>query len=1241
MRIRAIRGQNLTSLVGPFELDFEAEPLRSAGIFAISGPTGAGKSTLLDAMCLALFDRLPRFDHADREKIGEREGEQVQYNDVRHVLRHGAAEAFAEVDFAGQDGRDYRSRWQLRRARGRSDGRLQAQSITLTDLATGQVIGDKKIETLAEIERRVGLSFDQFRRAVLLAQGDFDTFIRANAKERAELLERITGTFIYAELSRAAFQRKKQEEQALALLDERIAGAVPLPPEERQAAEAAEAAAKAVLDELDQTRAGLERERAWHEQDAKLAAHLAEAEAAAAQAQAAHAADDGARAALALHERALTVRPQFDERARCARELAELAAREQPAAKACYAATAEAEAAGAASRDAAELLADVQREADRLAPLLAEARAMDVRLERAEAAVAAAETEQARRLAERTEAEAALQRLNAAHAEATAALAEHRAWLDAHPGLHLLAGRIGPVLQDLAAATEHDRRLAELAERKAELARQRQVLAEASAGRMAELAELRRAVQADTAAIAGLQAEISAIDRPAVQERLDRCRQLRSALEALEQADGEAKRIAATLAELGDELAKLEASATHAAGEQSLAEAALPAARARLDEARRGLDLSEAAAGDAARHLRLQLQPGQPCPVCGATEHAAAPADQVLAERVLADRQRVAELEEASQALQRRSVEAATLMRACADQRPQLERQQAAARAEQARWQERRDAALADLTRHGEGLLPEHPGQDPARHLDQVEQLTREASAQLAHLAELEARLGRAQSALAERRDRLDGLAAAGDQAAEQERDLALEAERSAERLRATEAERAAVLARLAELLDGPCVAWRDQYGQDAQALAGQCRELAAAWTARTEALEACRAKIGEFGEQQGAARTTLAHRQRELQEAESVAARCQQEWQALRDARARLLDGAADAAEQAMQARLARAQAAHAQAGTALVVAERTLAVAKENVAAAGRAHAAGKVAAAEAERRLADALAELGLELADAEAAFARPEGWAEAERARLQGLANALEEQRVTCRERQRILEEHRASGIPARAVETIQEALAELAGRREAAEAIHRERLAVLINDDRIGKGQLQLIAEREARRRQADVWLRLASLIGSADGAKFRRFAQNLTLVQLLHLANLHLAELHPRYELQRAPGGDLVLQVVDRFMADEVRGVHSLSGGERFLVSLALALGLASLSSGQGIRVESLFIDEGFGALDAQSLGMALSVLERLQATGRRVGVISHVEEMKERIAVRVEVTPQGSGRSTLTVTSS
>jgi DNA repair protein SbcC/Rad50 len=176
---------------------------------------------------------------------------------------------------------------------------------------------------------------------------------------------------------------------------------------------------------------------------------------------------------------------------------------------------------------------------------------------------------------------------------------------------------------------------------------------------------------------------------------------------------------------------------------------------------------------------------------------------------------------------------------------------------------------------------------------------------------------------------------------------------------------------------------------------------------------------------------------------------------------------------------------------------------------------------------------------------------------------------------------------------------------------------------------------------DERREKARVWNQLDELIGSADGSKFRRFAQSLTFNQLIRLANRHLADLHPRYELQRAPGGDLVLQVIDHNMADEVRGVHNLSGGERFLVSLALALGLASMSSNRGITVESLFIDEGFGSLDSSSLAMAISALEQLQATGRRVGVVSHVDELKERIAVKVEVVPVGGGRCTVQVVTS
>ncbi|WP_369825701.1 SbcC/MukB-like Walker B domain-containing protein [Novosphingobium sp. HII-3] len=112
----------------------------------------------------------------------------------------------------------------------------------------------------------------------------------------------------------------------------------------------------------------------------------------------------------------------------------------------------------------------------------------------------------------------------------------------------------------------------------------------------------------------------------------------------------------------------------------------------------------------------------------------------------------------------------------------------------------------------------------------------------------------------------------------------------------------------------------------------------------------------------------------------------------------------------------------------------------------------------------------------------------------------------------------------------------------------------------------------------------------------------------------------------------------MLVQVIDHDLAGEVRGLHNLSGGERFLVSLALALGLSEMSTGQGLRIESLFIDEGFGALDSASLGAAIAMLEQLHATGRRVGVISHIEEVKERIPVKIAVTPVARGRSVVEV---
>lgn len=185
-------------------------------------------------------------------------------------------------------------------------------------------------------------------------------------------------------------------------------------------------------------------------------------------------------------------------------------------------------------------------------------------------------------------------------------------------------------------------------------------------------------------------------------------------------------------------------------------------------------------------------------------------------------------------------------------------------------------------------------------------------------------------------------------------------------------------------------------------------------------------------------------------------------------------------------------------------------------------------------------------------------------------------------------------------------------------------------------------------DREARRSRAEqlaaleeeekglgVWTRLRQMIGSASGAVFQEFAQGLSLDLLVRHANRHLAHLSDRYRLRRVASGELTLEVLDRHQADAIRPMASLSGGESFLASLALALGLSDLA-GRNVRIDSLFIDEGFGSLDAETLDLAVSALDSLRLANKTVGVISHVELLKERIPVQIRVEKRVGGVSVL-----
>jgi DNA repair protein SbcC/Rad50 len=254
----------------------------------------------------------------------------------------------------------------------------------------------------------------------------------------------------------------------------------------------------------------------------------------------------------------------------------------------------------------------------------------------------------------------------------------------------------------------------------------------------------------------------------------------------------------------------------------------------------------------------------------------------------------------------------------------------------------------------------------------------------------------------------------------------------------------------------------------------------------------------------------------------------------------------------------------------------------------------------------------------------------------RQQLQQSEKAIEQTKVLLQERDQRLLNHLAQHNGNLDAEQLATALAELQNLFTASEHRCAELRAEQAEDQRRQNANQALAQQIADAYTEYQRWARLNALIGSATGDTFRKIAQAYNLDLLVHHANVQLRQLVRRYRLKRG-GSMLGLLVMDTEMGDELRSVHSLSGGETFLVSLALALGLASMASST-LKIESLFIDEGFGSLDPESLQLAMDALDGLQAQGRKVAVISHVQEMHERIPVQIQVRRQGNGLSTLEV---
>lgn len=1152
MKILAIRGSNIASLAGAFEIDFERPPLSGSGLFAITGSTGAGKSTLLDVLCLALFGKTPRVSEAGAlwvpgGGVGA-DAQAITAQDPRNLLRRGAGDGHAEAEFVGIDGRRYRARWEVRRARGSATGKFQKVSWILfrSDGGEEATIADGATEAGDRIASLLGLTFEQFRKAVLLAQGDFAAFLRAKEKDRADLLEKITGAEIYTAISRKAWERGLDVSDRLKALDEKLAALVPMDGDERgrNEAEAAERRAKSVA--LDERRQRLEETK-------------------------------GKAAEAATREREAGDARARVEGAKLVRaEKAEGARREE-----------------GGRRKAGEALDTARRQREERGPDLELARSLDAEL--------AAKADEARRAgaeAATAGAELATMRKSASLLEqelrtALRTMEEARGWIAAHAVDEPLVRQWPACGRSLGLLVKRNGEIG--AERGKLLAGAR--LVESAVARVAK-AESRKSAAAASLEAAGAQVDAAVeaakeVDRGELAAEAARVSAEIEALAALARIAGamargvtrrdeerEAGRVAREQAEKADTLA----------GE----------AERRAEEAQDlALDLTrKREAALAVRDLaerRPALVEGEPCPLCGAREHpwaesGEAPADrtgtlgtELSAASELARREAGvgARLRGEASSARKRAAEADAAVGKAVAEIAELERE----------WQEMAAALPDEGSLRDESPVPEERIAEGERLAVSLEAARKRRE----EILERDALAGRLER-------RLAGMRQARDEAAKA-LETAVgglgEAEKGLSEARQAHSVTKATLEGLERETRG-LVEELDRFvGDDGEAsllLASDPARLSARWAERVEAflaLEKARdAAASEIGRLELAAAAENARRDRAaeaLVAKEATAAELASSLATLAGKRGALFEGC----------------------------------VVRDVVEALDGAVKKGEQALATAASRLADAVGERDR----AEAA----------ELAAVEDEARTLEIAEAARRDRDAALE---ALGLPAEAegaAATIGAAALEVAKAREEEERELRRVDAALLFDDRILADRRSATEERSRVEKDGQVWLSLRTLIGEASGGKFRKFAQGLTLEALVRSANGHLADFARRYRLIQAPGTEVGLLVVDCDMGDEVRSVESLSGGECFLVSLALALGLASLATRRS-SIGSLFIDEGFGSLDSDTLDRAVTALEALQADGRRIGVISHVQGLAEKIGVQVQVVARGGGRSEVRV---
>lgn len=1250
---------NLASLEGLHEIDFESEPLRSADLFSIVGETGSGKSTILDAICLALYGTAPRFEGALNFKYyhGEavNKNQSLSPNDPRNILRRGTKSCSAEVWFQARDGEYYKAVWSCSFARTnykdeeRRFYRLKREG-TLLKEDKELPIREKGSRGNTGLDRVIGLDYNQFTRTVMLAQNSFANFIKAKDEDKAILLEKLTGTRIYsviAEKINAFYKEAKTAKDELKNEVDALGGNRLTKEElEKRVWEARQL--ETAYSDVEARLKALETHEKWCRQKTALGAALEKERQVLAEAKEQAEAVRELRSRLGEYDLATAIQNDFLDYQRLVRHKADLSARLTAYRETHLRLTQEMATKKELLEAVSGALLQAKRRQQELMPRLTLARQRKVELEalRKQGEEAGKQAREAVEALDRLEKQL---RENRSALETTAknlseeqqrleALAKHQKLIDSMAMVLTRLERLKKTVEERdrmeatirknsqSLAVEEKKRLdaqdklEKLKAREQDLTRQERLLGDRLA--RYDLDKLRN----DSA---------EATKRRQAGERCE------SLLEALgkNQKAMEAETVA--LRSLEEQLAEWEKREALLSRERELIQAVLPG----LEEA------YQLAAGEGAEAMRATLRAGECCPVCGSREHPFAAQDG--AERYLSPiKTEIARKRNRQEEIRRELEDKRTGIRALYS-RGVVRKGELAGSLDALRKERERSLAEWEAFRQAYAELPAWESSAMTVVADLLAQFSEKARREEIEANERFRVYQAEQAQLTQMRQ--DKIKLETSLRQEEEDFRTIETRLTALSTTLTEQKSqlekydAGIRQEKVELSDFllSIPDWERRFSSDYPVWIDQLKQLydrfEQASNRRRDLLE----RQGQLNllredlkERIVTAQELLERRNRSLEQARAAIGAGESAYRSVLDGKdPDLVENELNAAIRAQEKRKEQVDQEFNRLVEACGRQDESIKLTTRELENA-RTQETEKIGRInvwlEEQNRLEDACGQWNM---DRLAWLFAPEREWRTARERIRRLDELVQQAMGRVENCQKNLEEHERSETRTdEPLDTLLQAMKEEQAHKEELDMRRKEVAGLLFAHQQAERQVAERQLELKRREQVFANWDKLNGILGNAEGKRFRETAQCFTLRFLIHQANAQLRLLNQRYSLEQVKDS-LGIRVIDHDRADEVRNLSSLSGGETFLVSLGLALGLSSLSS-RNIQISNLFVDEGFGTLDSENLNIVIDALSGLRTMqGKKVGVISHTPEMRERIHTQIQVIKAGaSGRSELKI---